>query len=76
MKAGTINWQAAASTLPDCGINVLIAYLDDMDVPQVCEGFLEEIDDAGAPVWRDTTAWPVPGVYAWAEMPEPPEVRV
>jgi hypothetical protein len=73
MNAGTVNWQAAANTLPDCEINCLIAYRDDDGTAQACEGYLDEITDAGAPLWRDVTAWPVPGVYAWADMPEPPQ---
>jgi hypothetical protein len=64
----TIAWVPVSERLPDADATVLLF----ADEQGAFEGFLDGMDAAGAPRWRDVTAWPVPAVTHWAAMPEGP----
>jgi hypothetical protein len=55
--------------MPDAEINVLLAYGDE----EVTEGWADGVDEEGRPIWRDYSAWPMKGVYAWADLPAAPQ---
>lgn len=65
----TITWHPVAERLPDAEINMLVFDAESMTV---MEGFLDELDDDGQPIWRDVTAVRLGCVTHWAEMPEGP----
>lgn len=68
MMTESITWRDAVAGLPDADTNTLCF----SEAIGVFEGFLDDQDDAGAPIWRDVTALQVHGVSHWAEMPTGP----